>query len=154
MDATIREMRVFDVFKLRNLKTEKDYGVLFTGQKFSLASRIYNKVNLFFSLISRRIALKKFIVFVLMADGKVEGITYLTLERKNARFAIFINKNYRGRGYGRALMETVFDWAKKHKMDVKLTVKESNKRAKSLYEKMGFSVYDSSYQMIKPYDKK
>lgn len=52
-----------------------------------------------------------------------------------------IIKEYRGRGLGRELLEVTLDYAKKRDLEkVELEVYESNKRAISLYKKLGFLV--------------
>lgn len=55
--------------------------------------------------------------------------------------AMGIERDYRGKGYGHKLLQTAIDWAKAEPtLDwIQLQVFESNKPAKKLYEKFGFT---------------
>ena len=55
--------------------------------------------------------------------------------------SMFVRPQARGRGVGEALIDTVIDWAReRHATSVHLWVTETNKPARLLYERCGFSV--------------
>ncbi|XMB85379.1 GNAT family N-acetyltransferase [Mycoplasmatota bacterium WC44] len=53
---------------------------------------------------------------------------------------IVVDKNYRGKGIGKILLEKLYEWAKIHKVDeVELTVFSFNESAIKFYNKNGFN---------------
>lgn len=82
--------------------------------------------------------------FVALVEGRVVGWCDISsLERPlfahSGVFGMGIIDGCRGRGIGDALMRAVLEQARKIGLTrVELTVRENNKRAMQLYEKMGF----------------
>ena len=87
-------------------------------------------------------------------------VGYATIERKERDVhgmhyrkiinleAIAIDENYRGKGYGTALINYIIDLAKKENCtDLYLTVNEENEDAIKLYERVGMRVRNISYSM-------
>jgi ribosomal protein S18 acetylase RimI-like enzyme len=82
--------------------------------------------------------------FVALADGKVVGWCDIALKprpllRHGGVLGLGVVADYRGRGIGRALLETTLRAAKERGVTrVELTVRVDNERAKRLYERCGF----------------
>ncbi len=95
------------------------------------------------------------IVKVAEADGAAVGLCSVTRQRPGSErdhtgvLGIAIKKAYRGRGVGRALMESTLKRCKGTFEQVILEVFESNARAQSLYKKMGFKGYGKIPKAIK-----
>jgi len=78
-----------------------------------------------------------------MENGKVVGFICGSINgEKEARIMILVvDKEYRGQGIGRKLLELFEEEAKKLKVEkMRLEVKTSNKVAISLYKKIGFII--------------
>jgi len=144
----VSKMKLKDYFKLGNLKSKKNYDILFVNNNsFSTPLNLWSRFNLILSLISLKLALKKFVVFLFHVDGKVEGINYLVLVNKKAEFGVFINEKYRGMGFGTRLTEKTTEWCKSNGYEMWLTVYDWNKNAIKLYENFGLKIYQKSYYM-------
>lgn len=65
-------------------------------------------------------------------DAGYEGEDYIYLD------TIFVRKDARGRGVGRALMEKLIEFAKKQKVAIELDVDVWNKSALAFYQRLGF----------------
>lgn len=62
-------------------------------------------------------------------------------------YDIYVYKKFRNKGIGKRLMNFAFDNLKKEGYDeVRLNVFYNNKKAKKLYEKMGFEKYSSIFR--------
>lgn len=100
--------------------------------------------------MSRAFVLKNIIEdrphFVALCNDKVVGwCDIASLERPvflhSGRLGIGILSEYRGQGIGEALIRAALEKAKQIGLTrVELTVREGNKRAIALYEKMGFFI--------------
>ena len=85
-------------------------------------------------------------LFVLRINGQVAGtanalITVSTAEGRRVVLLedVIVNAAYRGRQFGRRLVEHVFDWAAKAGMPrVTLLVDQDNAPAHAFYERLGF----------------
>ncbi|MGE4196680.1 MAG: N-acetyltransferase family protein [Phycisphaerales bacterium] len=62
--------------------------------------------------------------------------------RHHGDFGVSVVEDFRGKGIGRALLETLIDWATHHEFIEKiyLGVFESNSGARRLYERLGFEI--------------
>ena len=95
------------------------------------------------------------IVQVAEEDGAAVDLCSITRQRPGSELdhtgvlGIAIKKAYRGRGVGRALMESTLKRCKGTFEQVILEVFESNVRAQSLYKKMGFKGYGKIPKAIK-----
>ena len=95
------------------------------------------------------------IVQVAEADGAAVGLCSIKRQRPGSELdhtgvlGIAIKKAYRGRGIGRALMESTLKRCKGTFEQVILEVFDSNPRALSLYRKMGFKEYGKMPKAIK-----
>ncbi len=80
-------------------------------------------------------------------DGRLAGALmaqggHLRRSRHVSRIEIFVDQSSRGHGLGRALMDSVVQWAR-HNPEVQklaLTVFADNERAIRLYEQLGFEI--------------
>ena len=85
-------------------------------------------------------------LFVLRVDGKVAGmanalITISTAEGERALLLedVIVQREYRGGGLGRRLIEHVLEWAKRRGMvRVTLLTDRNNQAALDFYSKLGF----------------
>ena len=84
--------------------------------------------------------------FAIYVDNKMVGFTMFAFdedyEDANDRYWLWrfmIDKDLQGRGYGRAALKTIIDYFKDQGVGyIKLSTKESNISAISLYHKFGF----------------
>lgn len=91
----------------------------------SLEDELNNETSLFFTATEE----EKVIGYIGMSVVVDEG--YI--------FNVAVNKNFRKKGVGSALVETLVTYAKKNNLCfLTLEVRESNADARSLYEKFGF----------------
>jgi GNAT superfamily N-acetyltransferase len=85
-------------------------------------------------------------LFVLRVDGKVTGIAnaLITISTAEGGYVllledVFINKECRGMGFGRRLLEHVLAWAKAQGISrVTLLVDKDNASALEFYGRLGF----------------
>ncbi len=92
------------------------------------------------------------IMQILDCEEKVGFIWFEIRERGGIKEAylwdIIINENYRGKGYGKAAMTSLEEFAKKEGAErISLNVFGSNTIARNLYAKMGY--YEAAIMMIK-----
>lgn len=144
MNVEIRRMRLRDYFKIDNIRVEPEF-----TEKMAWPLWLYNKANLLLSLISLRLAVKKFVIFMLFVDGKAEGQCLLIVNNGRAESGIVLNKKVRGMGYGTRMMEMSLDWADKHGYETWLMVYDWNEKAINMYKKLGFKIYQKSYYMTR-----
>ncbi len=85
------------------------------------------------------------IMIVAEIDGKVVGwIVFISQERKRmahtGSFGVMVQKEYRGSGIGKQLLEEMLAWAKENPLieKVSLGVFSTNHRAIAIYESLGF----------------
>lgn len=85
------------------------------------------------------------LVVVAEAGGRVVGAVDFEARRQrrlshSGAFAIAVEREWRGRGVGRALLETLLAWAQAHPEleRVELAVFGNNERALKLYRSLGF----------------
>ena len=63
---------------------------------------------------------------------------------------IVVDKNYRGKGYGKRLMEKIEEWAKENNCNgIRLTSNTNRKEAHLFYENMGYKSEKESKYFIK-----
>ncbi len=92
---------------------------------------------------------KRGLVLILFVNDVLAGISNISSGSRGAikhrgGFGISLRPQFRGKGYGRLLMETILDITKKHMPDlekVTLTCFVTNENAKALYKKLGFVEY-------------
>lgn len=98
--------------------------------------------------LKKQIRRRNAAVFVAEVDGKIVGHVMVETQNKPPIYVndkqayvceIVVDKRYRGRGIGKALMEKAEWWAKKKGMySIGLVVHVKNKAAYSVYTKSGF----------------
>ena len=94
-------------------------------------------------------------LFVLRVDGKVAGManalfTISTAEGGRALLLedVIVNRDYRGRGFGRQLVEYVLNWAKlRGIVRITLLADRENKPALDFYHRLGFG--DSNMTVLR-----
>lgn len=80
--------------------------------------------------------------FMVAIDGVNVGFMNATIENNEGFFDIGLCKEYRGKGYGKRLLETAIEYLKKNNVEkICLTVIEKNSLAYEMYKKRGFKVY-------------
>ena len=63
---------------------------------------------------------------------------------------IVVDKNYRGKGYGKRLMEKIEEWAKENNCNgIRLTSNANRKAAHLFYEKIGYKSEKEDKYFIK-----
>jgi GNAT superfamily N-acetyltransferase len=94
-------------------------------------------------------------LFVLRVDGKVAGManalfTISTAEGGRALLLedVIVNRDYRGRGFGRQLVEYVLNWAKlRGIVRITLLADRDNRSALDFYHRLGFG--DSNMTVLR-----
>ncbi len=98
----------------------------------------------FITKLIEKVEVGKAAALFLIVNGEVHGLCNIEMQDKTeshiAKLGLGVDAASRGQGFGRLLMETTIDEAKKLEglQKIILTVKAPNSLAKSLYEKLGF----------------
>ncbi|WP_291649701.1 GNAT family N-acetyltransferase [Clostridium sp.] len=81
--------------------------------------------------------------FIVLDKGESIGFLNTTIKEKKAFFDIGLIKEYRGKGYGKKLLETAIQFLNEKQVEeICLTVIEKNSIAYEMYKKRGFKVYN------------
>lgn len=96
-------------------------------------------------------------IFVARQNENIIGINIVYFndyENKRGYITyIYVNEDYRGQGLGWQLLNTAIEYGRKHSFtSIALEVRKDNNKAKCLYEKNGFNIYQDagkSYYMNK-----
>ena len=81
--------------------------------------------------------------FIILDKGKSIGFLSTIINDKKAFFDIGLMKEYRGKGYGKKLLETAIQFLNEKQVEeICLTVIEKNSIAYEMYKKRGFKVYN------------
>ncbi|MDU7242376.1 GNAT family N-acetyltransferase [Clostridium sp.] len=81
--------------------------------------------------------------FIVLSEGERIGFLNTTIKDKKAFFDIGLKKEYRGKGYGKKLLETAIQFLNEKQVEeICLTVIEKNSIAYEMYKKRGFNVYN------------
>lgn len=145
MGLKIRKMTLLDFFTMKRLVNDRPdivdgFGNLVVGGIGSATDRVkrlYETVNIFLSLVSPRLALSKYVVFLALDKGIV-GLLFLVPDKREANLGVFVERRSRGAGVGRKLMERAFEWSRENDKALKLCVWEHNDVALVMYKRMGF----------------
>ena len=156
MNVKIRKMNFLDFFRMKRVKNDMpdiagNFGNLIISENKTttdIFKRFYETTNIFLSLISLKLAFSKYIVF-LAENIDVVGILFLQTEDKEVNLGIVIDKDFRGMGIGKKLMEKAFEWSKENNKDLRLCAYEQNKIALNFYKKLGFKTTKKLYFMKK-----
>jgi RimJ/RimL family protein N-acetyltransferase len=99
------------------------------------------------ALLAEYAAADNAVYLIAEADGKIIGSLNCrggkrSANRHNAALGIVVNKDWRDRGVGTALMERVIDWARASGVVTRLELEvfTDNGRAVHVYEKVGFQI--------------
>ncbi|MEG1481542.1 GNAT family N-acetyltransferase [Clostridium sp.] len=78
--------------------------------------------------------------YFIVSNSKVKiGVLNTTIEDNEGTFDIGLSSRFRGKGYGKRLLETAIDYLNKKKIpNIYLVVIETNKIAYNMYKKRGF----------------
>lgn len=80
--------------------------------------------------------------FIVLDKGESIGFLNTTIEGNKGFFDIGLVKKYRGKGYGKKLLETAIQYLNEKEVEeICLTVIEKNNIAYEMYKKRGFRVY-------------
>jgi ribosomal protein S18 acetylase RimI-like enzyme len=127
---------------INELSKEKTF-ISFQGEDISLKDeRIWVNSSL------KKIREKKSVQLIIEINGKIEGVSGIdTKGRVNNHVGIFgisIAREFRGKGIGKKLIETVLEEAKKNLKHIRIIHLEcfaSNETACNLYKSVGFKEY-------------
>lgn len=87
--------------------------------------------------------------FIVKGNNEKIGFLEITIEGNIGTFDIGLCKEYRGKGYGRQLLETAIDYLNREEVErVELIVIEKNNIAFEMYKKRGFKVYNNLSRWI------
>lgn len=127
---------------INELSQEKTY-ISLQGEEISLAEE-----RKFLNGVLKNIRKKDGVYLVVESDGKIVGISDISrrgrAEKHVGLFGITLAKEFRGKGIGRKLMESVLAETKKNIAGLKLirlVCFSENKTACSLYQSLGFKEY-------------
>ena len=92
----------------------------------------------------------KVLQYIMMDDENPVGQIRLNIENDSAEIGYSIAAAYRGRGYGRKILQLIVDEVKKHHPEIKTLiakVKPDNKASKKLFESEGYEMKYSCYSL-------
>lgn len=83
-------------------------------------------------------------------SGQIEKTpTWIKHKKRGHLYNLFLKKKYRGKGTGKKLIISVINWFKKNKISwIMVLAYSKNKKAQSIYKKMGFSEYIINFNKI------
>lgn len=141
-EITIREAATCDAEKLLHLMKgimEHDETVTRYAEEFKSSVEDIKK------FITKQNREENNCLFVAMVNDKLIGMIdihgqYKIKTKHSCEFGLSVSKDYRNKGVGRRLLETVINWAKRHDTIEKvcLGVMSNNLPAIAIYEKLGF----------------
>ncbi len=144
---------VFDEIERGKSKYGSDVGILLSYTKES-----YEEEVAWFNKKLQKIENDEQIARVAVVAGHPVGLVDIRKgglgRRHMGEIGIFIRKDYRGMGVGKALMEDVLKLAKGWVKIAVLSVFEENKAAYNLYKKLGFEEYGRLEDAIELRNKK
>lgn len=127
---------------INELSKEKTF-ISFQGEEISLKDE-----KAYVNLMLKNIKNKKSVQLIVEINNMVEGVSGIdTKGRVNTHVGIFgisIGKNFRGRGIGKKLIESVLEETKKNLKHIKIIHLEcfsTNETACNLYKSVGFKEY-------------
>jgi len=82
--------------------------------------------------------------------GNLLGVCYL---RENTLYGLIVNPNFRGKGYGKILIEAAEKIVKKKFKELKLTPKDNNPKLRKYYESLGFVSFTNKEKCFEEEDK-
>ena len=132
------------------VKRDPEFGIIFFHAKPSFDSEVEWFSNLYKNTLRGDAFVK-----VAVEDGKVVGICDIlrlrpgTEASHNGILGIAIKEGYRDKGIGKALISDALDAARGKLEIVSLGVLTTNKRAYSLYRKLGFIEYGMRPKSVK-----
>lgn len=98
-------------------------------------------------VVEQRMASENAIMFLAVANGQVVGYVscvggVISSTKHTASVGLMVDKAWRGKGIGTALMEHIIEWARGKMIihRVELEVFTVNPRAAHIYEKLGFQL--------------
>lgn len=90
--------------------------------------------------------------FIIIKNNEKIGFLSTVIEDNKGFFDIGLIKEYRGKGYGKKLLETAIEFFKEKNVDnICLIVIEKNEVAFEMYKKRGFEVYEKLSDWIEIY---
>lgn len=89
-----------------------------------------------FELLYENITVSFIMFSPIKIDDKFNGDPYIKI------WGLIVNKNERGKGYGKTIMLLLLDFLANQTNIVELHVMEENHIAVNLYEKLGFKIFD------------
>ncbi len=132
----------------RALYQESNY-LLLEADEFNLAAEDQARI------IEKQIGSKTRVLFVAETNKRLVGFLGGTGgEVKRNRHSIYtamgVLKAHQGKGVGRRLLRTFINWASENRYHrIELTVMESNSKALSLYQGMGFEIEGIKHHSLK-----
>lgn len=127
---------------INSLSRERTF-IRFQGEQLTL-----NEEGKYLKNLLLKIKKDQAVQLLVFADNMLVGVSAVSMKDKVQRhigvFGISIAKNYRGKGVGKLLMDTVFKESKKNLVQLKIIILDvyaNNALALSMYEKFGFIKY-------------
>ena len=117
-----------------------------------------NSISNFENFILNSLKETKSLHYAIDYNGKYAGtvsLKNLNRRKKNAEFAIIVHPNFRGKGIGQHALMLIIEKAKYENFEsIFLNVFEENTKAITLYHKVGFKKYFTSFRINKFENKK
>ncbi len=133
----IREAKIEDIAEIADIY---NYEVLNGVATFDTEIKSYEEQKMWYKNHTG-----KYRIFVADIDGKIAGWVSLSkwidkrAAEKSAELSLYINKEYRGKGLGNALMKKSLSMAEKDEIRTVISlITEGNNVSINLHEKMGF----------------
>ena len=142
------DLRVNSFINNRSVKLESDFSDAWINEFVSIQDLESKKETI--TNMLKSITVNK-IVASITIDSKIIGFGYGAIENNIIGiFDIYINEQYRSKGYARTLINKILYWAKSKSISYSyLQVMENNVIANKLYQSIGYKAYYKYWYRVK-----
>ena len=146
---SIKIANLFEILRIFRLENDTDEVFPVLGKNCSKLLTFYERTNAVLTGIFGKFAPFQNILFVVKDENHIIGFGSVKIikHNKTAELGILIKKDFRNRGYGKALLLEMITFARLNNYKAILSVKENNKIALEMYKKAGFMETDKILQM-------
>lgn len=135
-----KENDVLDKIKLSN-KNIKEYVDVYNKSFMDMPHGTYIEIEDVEGYLENKSLNEDY--FIIIDKGESIGFLNSSIEDNKGFFDIGLIKEYRGKGYGKKILETAIQYLNEKQVEeICLTVIEKNKIAYEMYKKRGFKVYN------------
>lgn len=146
---SIKIANLFEILRIFKMENDTDEVFSVLGKNCSKLLMLYERTNAVLTGIFGKFAPFQNILFVVKDENHIIGFGSVKMikHNKTAELGLLIKKDFRNRGYGKALLLEMIIFARLNSYKAILSVKENNKIALEMYKKAGFMETDKILQM-------